>query len=172
MLVRRRVIYYGVTCLVLVILCVAIIESLGILIPGRMVVAPASLDGLVTISMSPDKKLTFITCASYHPTLWHRLLHTTLSGAFVVQHLTPAHNIVEHAGHAHINYQGDLLNVVFADSSRFVFTSAPKGSISPMEGTVECSVGLASDSVTGFDTHADFVASRNWSEQGRSCGLR
>src|SRR5487761_374412 len=135
MLVRRRVIYYGAICLAFVILCATIIKTSAISTPGRMAVAPASLDGLVTISSSSDKKLTFITCASYHPTFWERLLHTTLSGAFVVQHIVPTPNVVAHAGRVHIEFQGNLLSVVFADSSRFVFTTAPKKSIPlPLKG--------------------------------------
>lgn len=171
MLIRRRVVYYGAICMsVFVILCVVTVKTPGIWPWGRMVVAPASLDGMVTISASPDKKLTFITCAPYHPTFLRRLVHSTLSGAFVVQNGGAKRNVVAHIGRAHIEFQGDLLNVVFADSSRFVFTTAQKGSIPIEDGEVDYSVGIATDSVAGFGSHAAFVASRDWTKHG-SCGL-
>jgi hypothetical protein len=171
MLVSRRVINYGAICLTtLVVLCAVTVTTPSIVPWGRMVVAPASLDGMVTISTSPDKTLTFITCAPYHPTFWRRLVHSTLIGAFVVQHRGPTRNAVAHAGRAHIDFQGDLLKVVFADSSQFVFTTAQKQSIPLEEGEVDYSLGLGTYGVTGFSTHAEFVASRDWTDRN-SCGL-
>lgn len=168
MLARRRVIYCGGICLAtFVVLCAVTVKMPGILPWGRMVLPPASLDGTVTISTSPDKKLTFITFAPYHPAFWRRLVHSTLSGAFVVQYWGPTRNVVAHTGSAHIEFQGNLLSVVFADSSRFAFTTAPKESRVPGEGEVDYVMGLATDGVGGFSTHADFVASRDWTK--RSC---
>lgn len=143
MLVTRRVVYYGAISLAtFVVLCAAIVKTLGISPWGRMVVAPASLDGTVTISMSTDNTLTFITCAPYHPALLRRLFHSILSCAFVVQHRGATPNAVAHAGNAHIEFQDDLLSVVFADSSRFVFTTAPTGYIPP--GEAKWTIQLAS----------------------------
>jgi hypothetical protein len=68
------------------------------------------------------------------------------------------------------------LNIVFADSSRFVFTSKPKNSLFPeggdlpQGGEVQYSVGLATYRVVGLSTHASFVASHDWTK--RSCGLQ
>jgi hypothetical protein len=168
---RQRGIRYGAICLVaLAVLLTVIAKIPGIANRGKMVVAPASLDGMVTISMSPDKVLTFITCAPYHPTFWQRHLHSTLSCAFVVQHSGPTRTVVSRAGNAHIEFQGDLLSVVFTDSSRYVFTTRPKDSIPLGEGEVDESMGIATYGVGRFDTHAAFVKSRDWTKRG-SCGL-
>jgi hypothetical protein len=165
MLVERRVLIYRFICLAaFLVLCAVTVRMSG----GKRVVAPASLDGLVTISMSPDKVLTFITCAPYHPTFWQRHLHSTLSCAFVVQHSGPTRTVA-HAGNAHIEFQGDLLSVFFADSSRYVFTTRPKDSIPLGQGEVDESMGIASYGGGGSGTHAAFVKSRDWTK--RSCGL-
>ena len=170
MLVKRRVVQYGAICLAtFVVLCAVAVQTSGILTWGRMVVAPASLDGVITISTSPDKERTFITCALDHPTFLQRLFHSTLSCAFVVQKSGPKRSVVTHVGRAHIDFQGNLLSVDFADSSLFVFTIVPKGSIPLEEGEVDYVTGLATYRTKFIDTHAAFVASRDWTK--RSCGL-
>ncbi len=166
MLARRRVIYY---LAIIFVLCSATLISSRIASSGRMVVAPASLNGMVTIAMSSDNKLIFITCEPYHPTLWRRIIHSTLSGAFVVQRIDSTSDGIAHAGSAHIEFTGNLLSVVFADSSQFIFSSEPKKSVFLDKGVVDSPVGIATYVVSGLDTHADFVASRDWTQ--RSCGL-
>jgi hypothetical protein len=159
----RRVTYYGAIGLTaLILLCSLIIKRPGILPWGKMVVAPASVDGVVTISTSPDKKLTFITCVPNYPPIWRRLLHSTLTCAFVVQHFKPTRNAIAHAGSAHIEFQRHLLSVVFSDSSRFVFTTASEDPAVPGAAEVDYGVGLATHLTAGLSTHADFIGSRDW----------
>jgi len=171
MLASRRIVYCGVVCLTLFIMCALIVGKSGIQASGERVAAPAGLDETVTISMSPDNTLTFITCAPYEPKLWQRLFsHSTLSAAFVLQHGGPMRNVVTHTGLAHIEFQGNLLRIAFADSSRFVFTTVGKGTIPETDGEVVVhAIGLATYRVAGLRTHASFVASRDWSK--RACGL-
>lgn len=171
MLITRRVISYGAICLaIFVVLTAVIVKPLGVSNSRAMVAAPAALDGMVTISTSPDKKLTFITCAPYHPSLLQRILHSTISCAFIVQHFAPTRNVIAHAGRAHVEFLGDLLSVAFADKSRSVFTTAPKGAYRE-EGEVDYSDGIATYSVAGFGTHTAFVASHNRTQSRGSCGL-
>jgi hypothetical protein len=169
---KQRAVYWVAVCLATFVVPVAlVIKAPGILPWGKMVAPPASLDGVVTISTSPDTTLIFITCSPDHSTFWQRISHSTLSGAFVVQHGGPTHKVVTRTGSAHIEFQGDLLSIVFTDSSRFVFTTARKGSISLKEDDfVDYAVGLATHSVIGLSTHSDFVGSRDWTMPG-SCNL-
>jgi len=170
MINRRRSIYWGTIGFAIFLVLFAVVVPPGRLAAGGMVRAPASLDGMVTISTSADKKLTFITCARNHPALWRRLVRSTLSGAFVVQYGKPTRDSIAHAGEAHIEFLGNLLSIAFADSSKLTFTTAPKVPTSSEHGDVVGSVGLATNSVYGFRTHADFVASRDWT-QPQVCGF-
>lgn len=140
---------------------------------GATVTSPASMDAMVTMSTTPDKELILITCTPYHPSLMQRLFHSNLSCAFMVQHDAPMRSAVARSGRAHIEFQGDLLSVDFADESRFVFTTQSKGSYPPEEGYVSYVEGIGTYPSTGLASHAGFVSSRDWSARGRarSCGL-
>jgi hypothetical protein len=170
MLAKRRARYYGAICLaIFLMVCVVITETPRLWPWGRVVLAPASLDGMATISLSPDSKMIFITCAPYHPSLLRRLFHSTLSGAFMVQRNVPIRSVSARAGSAHIDYQENLLSVVYADSSRFVFSTAPGASVVTTKGDFYNSVGIGTYSVAGIGTHAAFVASHDWTK--RYCGI-
>lgn len=160
-----RGIRYSAICLVTcTVLLTGMTKTPGITNKGQMVVAPATLDGRVTISMSPGKRLTFITCTPNQRTFWQRHLHSPLSCAFVIQHNGPARTALTHAGIAHIEFQSDLLSVAFADSSRYVFSIRPMDAIPTGQGEVDEAMGIATYGVRGLGTHADFVNSRDWTE--------
>lgn len=173
MQISRRHIFSTALCVAtLIVVTVAVARDGASHVPwGEMATAPASLDGLITISTSPDTKLLFVTCEPHHPSLWHRLVHTTLSGAFVVQHGKPTRTIFNRAGDGHLDYEGTQLTVVFADSTQFVFSVEPKGSLPSEPGeVVDYVAGLGTHRVAGLHTHSDFVSSHDWTKGG-SCGL-
>ena len=164
---KRRMIYCLLAFIVLVsTLLVGATERLPL---GGMIVAPASLDGKVTISTLPDRTRIFVTYAPDHPSLLRQLLHSSITGAFVVQQREPLRNAVAHAGNAHVDFGGDLLNIEFPDAS-FIFTVKPEGSLPAGPANVDYVTGLATFHVSRISTHTGFVASRDWKQN--SCGLK
>lgn len=161
----KRTIHYGIPLAALFLLLI----GYDVKQSGRMVVAPATLDGVVTVETSSDKRFTFITCTPLHPPLWRRLTHSLLSGAFVAQPGKPTGDVFAHTGTAHIEYLGNVIDIVFADSTRFLFSTEPRGYMPPSEGKAEYSTGIATYSIFGLNTQADFVGSQDWTQ--RSCGI-
>lgn len=171
MLLGRRGKYFGAMCLAAVVLLgLVVVERPEALPWGRIVTAPAAMDGMVTISTKPDKSLIFITYSPEHPSLWRRLLHSTVTGAFAIEHFGSNHTSVAHHGLAHIDYERGVLGISFADSSRFVFTSAPRSAIPTEKGEVDSSVGIVTYHVAGASSHAGFIAQHDWTKR-TSCGL-
>jgi len=172
MLSKRKIVQYTATGLVTLLLsCSALLVLPQFSHFGDRVIAPAEMNGVVTITTSPDNKMAFITCIPDHVGFLKRVFHTNLSAAFVAQLVGSEKTSVSHSGTAHIVFRGDLLDVVFSDSSRFLFTTSRK-QLAAQE-ILGCSGsyvgGIATYSVSGVRNHADFVSSRDWTR--RTCGL-